>query len=120
MNGIYNNNGTPLIVPDFYYIANSRIHGSGVFSKNVYMPHQVIGKVLYRKLAAPIEFYGVTSFGKWINHSWTPSTYMKKIYTNGIPAWYICANTIIVPGTEFTVNYDQYPGVIKGANKNWL
>lgn len=87
------------------YLANSPIHGTGVFTKS-YM-----GKG--EKITIPFKDKQVVGFGHYFNHSFAPNTH---VYFDG-KNWYMVADKPIQPFQELTANYDdpRMPNFILGV-----
>jgi SET domain-containing protein len=56
-------------------------------------------------------------FGAWINHSWTPNTYLKWNTESGV--WDVVASQDLIRDSELTLDYRDTPFYVKKPDKNW-
>jgi hypothetical protein len=91
-----------------WFISESGIHGTGIFTKNVINPGQIIDVAIDNNNK-------VTYFGSKVNHSWRPNTYLYKL--NNI--YYLVADKRIDQFDEITANYMNTPDFIKKPDFNW-
>lgn len=91
-----------------WYISESHIHGTGVFTKTVIDKGRIVDIAIDRNEK-------VTFFGSKVNHSWDPNTSLYK--HNGI--YYLVAEKRINPFEEITANYTNTPDFIKKPDFKW-
>jgi hypothetical protein len=91
-----------------WYISESGIHGTGVFTNSLINPGQIIDIAIDNNNK-------VTYFGSKVNHSWRPNTSLYKL--NNI--YYLVADKRIGPFEEITANYMNTPDFIKKPDFNW-
>lgn len=88
------------IPSNLYYKAPSKIHGTGVFTKEDLHGGKFIGVVAMKNHVR-------TTLGRWVNHSKNPNAVFKIYDDPGHPNLYIVCTTLqhINKDTEITVNY---------------
>ena len=91
-----------------WYVGRSSIAGKGAFSTKTIKKGEKIDIGINYFLLIPY----VTEFGSWVNHSWTPNTFVSYDQSDGV--YYVRAKENIVPGTELTVDYRETPEFIEG------
>jgi|SRR5579871_6305106 len=112
-----------------YYIDDSKIHGKGVMAaKNLSKDEIVDLGIGFNTFSLP---YVTPEFGSFINHSYTPTTYLW--YYDGIDninktdqhdikdsGWYVRAIRNLKPGQEITLNYNNTPWYIEKALPHYV
>lgn len=112
MNINYNNN---------FYISNSQIHGVGVFAKKDINKNSTIGIVMINKIPLNIFFIpNITDdFGKYINHSNMPNSYLS--YDSKKHLYYLKSSKNIKQNMEITANYNNNtPLLIEGSKEHYI
>lgn len=100
-------------INDFYRrnfrIAKSNIHGMGLYPTRHLKQKDIVGVCIYYSMYfVPI----VTSdMGKWINHSYSPSTALH--YDKERNVYYLYVLRDLGPHEELTANYINTPWFIK-------
>jgi len=97
---------------DNYEIKDSIIHGKGTHSKEHFKPGDYINCCV-SKIKGTFEF-DITHFGKYLNHSYEPSSEIKREK----PVYNVYALKEINPGDEVTVDYTQTPE-FKQPDDDW-
>lgn len=87
---------------DNYQIKKSPIHGHGVFTVEPIKKDSVI-QLAARSKGVDAE---ITNFGKFVNHSWNPTIYLKR---DDRGRYYAFAIRDLNSGEEMTADYSQYP-----------
>ncbi len=91
-----------------YYLANSSIHGKGIFASKLIKKDEFIGVGIdYLLYFIPSI---TTDLGQWLNHSYHPNAYLK--YHD--EKYYIVAKMDIHRNKEITINYRETPWYIMG------
>lgn len=91
-----------------YYIARSKIHEYGVFSK---IESQINTK-LFKAIANNRR---ITPTGAKVNHCWNPNTVLRQ-YDDG---WWLVSSKNIKIGDEITTNYQYTPNFIAKPDPKW-
>lgn len=98
-----------------YFIGKSKIHGKGVMAAVPIKANEFINTAMVTlKSRDGNEFFEVTYFGSFINHSYTPSAIIR--ITNG--DYNVYASKDLEPGDEITLDYTTVPN-IKQPKSNW-
>ena len=93
-----------------FYIANSKIHGNGLFTSIKIKK----GDVLF----LTVEDHKVTRLGSFVNHSYSPNSVMVKGVNDS--EWNLVSLTDINENEEITGNYVDTPDFIKKPEKEWI
>lgn len=92
-----------------YEIAESPIHGKGVFAVTKIKKGATIGTPLV--VLYGFWVYITPELGKWLNHSWEPNARLVKV--QGMLEWDLIALKPIYAGEEITMDYRDTPWFIK-------
>ena len=92
---------------DKFYLAPSRIHGTGVYCR-VSIPKDTI---LFKAIEHSKK--KVTELGKKVNHCNNSNTILKMIN------WYLVSSKNIEKNGELTADYNNTPDYIKKPERNW-
>jgi SET domain-containing protein len=98
-----------------YYRSNSNIHGQGVFAMLDLTPDEPIDVGIDHCFW--IIPYVTDDFGSYINHSWTPNTYLE--YDKDEHKYWIKAIGNISANEELTLDYQKTPWFILGPGKHY-
>lgn len=99
-----------------FYLAESRIHGKGIFSSHALQPGESIGEAIC------FDWFGLWPYitkdlGVWINHSYTANArleWMPGQHPLQSGAWHIAALGPLPANTELTLDYRETPFYIEG------
>ncbi len=103
-----------------YYVADSSIHGKGVFITSAARKGDDLGTAVeYGKLI--IQPYVTDYFGKWVNHSYTPTCVLRftnRKNANSAGEYHVYASRRLPAHTEITCDYNDTPSFIERP-KDW-
>lgn len=98
-----------------YYIANSNIHGKGVFVNKEYKPGEYIG-FAFTEVGDNVKHAEFNKpFATMINHSNNANSELVMFDDKA----YVMASVHIPKNTEITINYNKTPDYIKNADSSW-
>lgn len=95
-----------------FYIADSKIHGKGVFCREWLIP----GNILFLAFSNRDGVLSITELGAKVNHSNNPNT---EVFEKTKGEWYLYTLKPIFPGTELTANYSNTPIFIARPKTDW-